>query len=54
MISESSVADLVKSVTSDPAVKSLQERMVAVEKALQTLIYMGAAALVFLALLLWR
>jgi hypothetical protein len=53
-ISESSIADLVTSVVADPAIKGLQERLTAVEKRQQTLLWMLGAALVMLMVQAWR
>jgi hypothetical protein len=53
-VSESSIADLVTSVVADPAIKGLQERLTALEKTQQTLLWMVGAALVMLLVRAWR
>jgi hypothetical protein len=53
-VSESSIADLVTSVVADPALKGLQERLTALEKTQQTLLWMVGAALVMLLVRAWR
>ena len=53
-VNESSIAALVESVVADPAIKGLQERLTALQKTQQTLIWMGGAALVMLVFQAWR
>jgi hypothetical protein len=48
IVSESSIASLVTSVVSDPAIRGIQERLRAMEKQQQTLLRLLGAALVIL------
>jgi hypothetical protein len=53
-ISESSIGALVTSVVADPAIKSLQARLAALEKTQQTMLWMLGATLVLLIVGAWR
>jgi hypothetical protein len=52
-IAESSIADVVAGVTSDPAVKGLQERLAALEKTQQTIFWMVGITLIILVAQAW-
>lgn len=53
-ISESSIEDLVTSVAANPAFKGMQERLTALEKTQQTLLWILGAALAMLIVGAWR
>lgn len=53
-VSESSISALVTSVVTDPAIRGLQERLAALEKRQQALLWMLGAALVLLIVGGWR
>jgi hypothetical protein len=53
-VSESSIAVLVKSVVGDPAITGLRDRLTALEKQQQTLLWMVGIALVILVIRAWR
>jgi hypothetical protein len=52
-IAESSIADVVAGVAGDPSVKGIQERLVAVEKAQQTLLWLVGIILLLIVLQIW-
>ncbi|WP_156457745.1 hypothetical protein [Altererythrobacter sp. Root672] len=53
-ISESSIADVVASVTGDPAIKGIQRRLDAVEDRQRSVVWLAALCLIMLAVLVWR
>jgi hypothetical protein len=53
-ISESSIADLVKSVVADPAVKGLEQKVIGLERTLQTLMWMVGIAFIVIVAEAWR